>query len=485
MRTSIKNYFFRSLFLLTCMITNKATASHIVGGGFTYTCVGDSVHSGNTFRKYELKMELYQDCQVGAPEAIAQDNPASFTVFDNDNPGTYFVFFDNIYSHDFESIPAGYIGGPCGAFAPIGLPSMCLRKVTFTKNCVLPSNVNGYTIAYQRCCRNSSPINLLAPADAGTTYFCEIPSLSLADHNTSAVFTNYPSQVICLNTPILFDHSATDADGDSLSYELSPAYSGASKTNIKPLLSMPPPFEPVPYFQPYAFDNPMASYPQLNIDAKTGIFSGTPNRIGRYIICVLVKEWRNGTLINTTRREFEWSVIDCTNLSKDYRPYAGADNTIVLGQKVNFSGSGSVTYSWSPSTYLDDPNAAGPEATITAAGDYTYVLHGVSDSGCNGTDTVIIHVLDHSDFATPNAFTPNNDGLNDIFWPLPIGMSTQTTIRVFNRWGNVVFTNTQGAGWDGTSAGKPQQPGLYAWMIEYTDNNGQRQLKRGNVLLIR
>jgi gliding motility-associated-like protein len=79
---------------------------------------------------------------------------------------------------------------------------------------------------------------------------------------------------------------------------------------------------------------------------------------------------------------------------------------------------------------------------------------------------VIVNVSPRSiDIAFPSAFTPNGDGLNDMYYPLlPVG-STITNMIIFNRWGNSVYSGILAPGWDGNFLGAPQPIGNYVYYI--------------------
>jgi gliding motility-associated-like protein len=87
----------------------------------------------------------------------------------------------------------------------------------------------------------------------------------------------------------------------------------------------------------------------------------------------------------------------------------------------------------------------------------------------------------------PNAFTPDNNNVNDIFRAMPGYSINYFDFKIFNRWGQLVFSKkTKQAGWDGRWNGKPQAPGVFTWVLTYnTTNNSTKRLKNGTVVLIR
>ena len=88
----------------------------------------------------------------------------------------------------------------------------------------------------------------------------------------------------------------------------------------------------------------------------------------------------------------------------------------------------------------------------------------------------------------PNAFTPNGDGIDDIFRiPPQVAPATIKSFSVFNRWGQKIFyTENGGKGWDGTLNGQMQPEGSYVWMIQYTDAvTNKFETASGTVILIR
>lgn len=292
-------------FLITAALSmftfSSANASHLAGQDFTYIFVDSAMGVYH----YRVSLSIFQDCFNGTWESITQDTPAYLAVY---NGLDSLIQVDSVSHLSDDSLPITSSG--CDDNFPAFL---CRRKVTFTKDYYLPPSVSGYTIVYQRCCLNYVS-NVIASGNDGMTALCSIPPSGVTTHNNSAVFSNYPPFIIDLNKPISFDCSATDADGDSLSYGFYPSLNCCDTSlnaNIKPWPPSPPPFAEVNYITPLSYSNPMSCSATLTLNPISGMLNGTPNTPGTYLITAGCNEWRSGVLINTVRREFEFAVANC------------------------------------------------------------------------------------------------------------------------------------------------------------------------------
>lgn len=161
---------------------------------------------------------------------------------------------------------------------------------------------------------------------------------------------------------------------------------------------------------------------------------------------------------------------------------AGPDKTVKSGTAVQLQGTGKgeqLQYQWSPALFINDAHIAQP--IVKPDTDITYTLTATTAHGCVAKDEVAIKVIDK--IPVPNAFTPNNDGKNDT-WRIPyLEMFENCSVRVYNRWGEMVF-NSKGYlhAWDGTRNNLPLPSGAYTYIIDY--KNGEQPLK-GVVMLIR
>ena len=117
----------------------------------------------------------------------------------------------------------------------------------------------------------------------------------------------------------------------------------------------------------------------------------------------------------------------------------------------------------------------------------TYWLNVKDENSCTGSDTINIVLKDcEVRFFVPNAFSPNNDGLNDIFHPIINGKISEYYFAVYNRYGQMVFnTDNINIGWNGTVKGQPQNSGIFVWHARYKIKNEEIKIVKGSVLLVR
>lgn len=148
------------------------------------------------------------------------------------------------------------------------------------------------------------------------------------------------------------------------------------------------------------------------------------------------------------------------------------------------------TWRWVPATGLSC--ATCPNPVVLAKQDITYTAHAYNEGGCTAKDQVTVHVLCNGiNVFMPNTFSPNNDGMNDRFYPRGRGLYNIRALRIFNRWGQAVFekvnfpANTESSGWDGIFGGQPGQAGVYVYVMEIECDNGTVMTYKGNVALLR
>lgn len=148
------------------------------------------------------------------------------------------------------------------------------------------------------------------------------------------------------------------------------------------------------------------------------------------------------------------------------------------------------TWRWIPTQWLSCYDCPTPLATITDKIKYTAEVS--NPGGCIARDEVTIEPLCNGyNVYIPNTFSPNNDGVNDVFYPRGKGLFSVRSMKIFNRWGEVVFNkinisaNNPSDGWDGIFNGKKLSSDVYVYVIEVVCNNSQVMSLKGNIMLLR
>ena len=444
----------KKIFLVTlCFLAVfSAKCSHIVGGELFYNCTGSNV--------YVITLKLYRDCNCTS--CAPYGNPEYVSIFDG--AGNLFTQVAMPEPTPFQLTPT--FTSSCQN----NPPAVCVQEADYQGNVMLPPSTTGYTIVYQRCCRNNGVMNLVT--GQGATFTCEVPPTNLAACNNSARFNGLPPMYICLNAPLSIDYSANDPDGDSLVYSLCDPYDGASSTCPDPspngggggtCLTMPnpPPYTAALYNAPYNsanFTNATSSISNLTIDPQSGLLTGIPNTAGLFDITVCVNEYRNGHLINTLRRDFQFTVAPCS-IPIVTVPQIGINHGVGIysidckSLTVNFTNTSydpsttPLTFAWDfgvPGSTTDTSSQSSPTFTYPDTG--TYLIH-VTASIPNGSggicaDTTSAYVYVYPTLNT--AFTAPSRCLDSAVVFLDQSSSTSGPV---NSWlwnfGDGTFSNQQ------------------------------------------
>ena len=364
----VLNYFLYSFLCLFFSIP-IVQATHMVGGEINYRCLGND--------RYEIMVTVFRDCDTGVPWF---DNPASIGVFDSNDSLLYDLRLP-LRNNDTLDLN---LTDPC-LVAP---PNVCIHTTTYIDTVTLPFQPGGYQIVYQRCCRNQDIVNIVAPTATGATYSSFISEEALLTCNSSAKFNEWPPVYICAGVPIVYDHSATDIDGDSVVYELCTPFTGATPQQSQPQPPNNPPYNNVTWLPPYSVDNMLGGPDSLVIDPVTGLLTGTPDIIGVFVVGVCAKEYRNGQLISTTRRDFQYVVGVCGRLvsSSFFAPNIQCDNSLAVSFQNNSASLGTgFTWFFGDSLNNTTSNFANPSYIYPDTGSYTVTL--IADPGTLCADT--------------------------------------------------------------------------------------------------
>jgi gliding motility-associated-like protein len=148
------------------------------------------------------------------------------------------------------------------------------------------------------------------------------------------------------------------------------------------------------------------------------------------------------------------------------------------------------TWAWTPTENLDCNTCPNPVATLIFKKEYHITV--TDANNCMSSDSIlIITICNDKNYFIPNTFSPNGDGVNDYFYPRGSNLYNIQSLRVFNRWGQVVFerknfpANDATMGWDGNFNGRPAPVDAYVYIAEVICNNAQVVALHGDVTLVR
>ncbi|MDF1698127.1 MAG: PKD domain-containing protein [Saprospiraceae bacterium] len=302
------------LMMFCIMISNPAFGKHIVGGDVTYRCKGIN----GTTVTFEITFTMYRDSKGGGANF---DNNAVFGIFKGNGDNWA---FQRVIRENPQNVGAINIdtGNPC-LEVPTGIG---VEKGVYKFDVVLQiSDTDSYMIAYQRCCRNNTIFNILDPDITGAVYSVTISPRAQATCDNSPTFDEFPPVVICANSLLEFDHSATDIDGNQIEYSFCAptAAGGIAGVNfgdpeacdgITPNPSnCGPPFDEVRFRLPdYRFDRPLGGDPVVGLNSFTGLISGVPNTIGQFVVGICATTYNtNGEVIGRINRDFQFNVTTC------------------------------------------------------------------------------------------------------------------------------------------------------------------------------
>jgi gliding motility-associated-like protein len=167
---------------------------------------------------------------------------------------------------------------------------------------------------------------------------------------------------------------------------------------------------------------------------------------------------------------------------------AGKDTAVVVNQRLQLNGSGGVKYAWTPGTSLNRTDVFNPVGIYDGSFDsIKYKMVVTNEAGCMDSAYVTVRVFKtNAKVFVPTAFTPNGDGKNDYLRPISAGISYFQYFRIYNRWGQLVYSSPDTErGWDGKVGGVDQPTGTFVWLVKAIDYTGKVFFDKGTVTLIR
>lgn len=285
---------------LGLLIINNSKASHVPGGNITYECVGPN--------QYLVTLTLFEDCG-----SAFEGNGTQFLSINNDCGYTSLTSFNLpnvIYQQEVSQLCPAQLGqSECSGGT---LPGVWMHQ--WQAVITLPGPCDAWTFSYSSCCRNTS--NNLTTQDS---YYWESTLYDVtAPCNNSAQIASQPIPYVCVNQPVNFNMAAYDPDGNTLVYSFIPAMTTGPATSVT-------------YAGGYSGTAPI---PGITIDPNTGQINFTPTLVGNYVVAVLIEEYdANGNLVGSVIQDFQYEVINCTNIVPN-NPVGGV---------TNYTGSGGTT----------------------------------------------------------------------------------------------------------------------------------------------
>lgn len=384
----------------------QAYATHLVGGEMTYERL-----AGNTIR---VTVNVYRDNINGQADydGTANQNSADFVISIYNDNGAFLQAITSTLDFDTVFNP---VLKPCQEALPNVQTGIGVYVFDINLN-----NVNNYiptegiTLIYGRCCRNGNIINLNNPGAQGFSALVRVPPLNVI--NSSPVFNNF-EQYVCAGRQGSLDFSATDADGDSLFYSLcdpflglndiDPAADAFTLNNGGNYANYGPPYNTVNWRAGNSATNPFGGL--MNLDANTGLMTLNPPSQGAHVMGVCVSEYRNGVLLSTVTRDFQYLVAPCDfpEIIVDFNNSLGTDPETgfrIINAKCNeglieFDASNSVdvnTYSWDfgvPGITTDVATGPSPSYFYADTGTFLVTVSGTTNTGCIArSDTFVVYI---------------------------------------------------------------------------------------------
>ena len=352
------------LLVLNVLLFGNSFATHLVGGNLAYEFVG--IQPNGDFR-YTLKLNYYFDCGANSnwqPPGIPTN--MSVAVYAHDDPTDIFpttagsypkygltdvdMVYNSAVQQYFEVNPNNPSGCSVGT-------STCVYTVLYTGQIDLapinPSTgqpvIGGYFLIHEACCRNGGANgidNIQDPGLAGMAFYAYIPPYGY--ENNSPTFTDNPVPFICQGDTTTFLNTAIDPDGDELLFSFTAPLDGnhaggwGGSNNVSspgagagPGNSLtwypntyPWPIEEVTYAGGYSYQQPFGPTGYYYISASNGLTKYKSNNQGKYVVGLMIKEYRNGTLIGISTREVQLNIIACPpNVAPNLNPSAGSTNS--------------------------------------------------------------------------------------------------------------------------------------------------------------
>ena len=416
------------------MLTSVARAGHISGGEIYYQYIGPGATANSD--QFKITLRLFRECNPDGTNVAPMPDNVILGIFRRNTASTYALYtsvtVNRTAFNTFSATPSAY---PCIT----NFPSVCYQVGYFETTIDLPKETFGYLVSFQTCCRTNGILNMQGFAipggngffGDGATYVADIPGTTLlgaSGTNKSPVFDLKDTAIVCANSRFTLPFSATDADGDSLSYSFCSAFNRGIATDASNIVPSTPPYSFITYLAPFSGGSPLGA--SVSINPHTGLITGVAPDQGKYVINVCIEEWRGGVRISEHRKDFILRVQNCQMPSAGLSPsYLTCDGFTMTFQNLTNS---PLVNSWywdfgDATTNADTSTLSSPTYTYPDSGQYVLKLVVNRGQQCTDSNTAIVNVYP--------GFIPNftaTGGCKD--FPVQFNDNTTSKYGVVNGW---------------------------------------------------
>lgn len=382
--------------LLLFFSINSGFANHIIGGEMTYKYLGPGDRPNSN--KYKITLTLFKGDNTNGANL---DEFYQVAIFNNYNFGKVFGTASPnrnwwIFAEGPEQ-PVPVTVSPCIYNAPE--VNFVYRNYSLIVD--LTESGYGYTVTFQTYARQSNIINM-STEGKGATFTCEMPGnryLGPDVHVSSPKFS-LPVAVVCANSKFSIDFSATDIDGNILTYFFTTPYGGGDADKPDYRNPAKPLYEQLSYMPGYSFDSPLG--PNITIDPNTGEIKGISGEEGIYLVSIQVVSERPGPnglrlFVSQHRKDLVIKVFGCQTPTAIIGPLPP---TQCDSFNVAFTNGGNnppgTLYHWTfddPASGVDNTSSEeNPTHLFTAAGDYNVKLVTDINGQCGDEITKLVKV---------------------------------------------------------------------------------------------
>src|SRR2546421_797904 len=385
--------------LSVLLLTSVARAGHISGGEIYYQYIGPGA-SANT-DQFKITLRLFRECNPDGTNVAPMPTQVILGIFRRTSLSGYQLYSSPTVNrttvNTISATPSAY---PC----IINFPSVCYQVGYFELTVDLPKENFGYVVSFQTCCRTAGILNMQGYSipggngffGDGATYITNIPgtnTLGVNGTNKSPVFDLKDTAIVCANNQFTLPFSATDADGDSLSYSFCSAYNRGNATDANNIVPSTPPYNFITYLSPFSGTSPLGS--AVIINPITGLIQGVAPDQGKYVINVCIDEWRSGIKISEHRKDFILRVQNCQRASAGLQPgYITCDGYTMTFENLSNS---PLVNSWYwdfgvTASATDTSTQQRPTFTYPDSGSYVMKLVVNKGQQCSDSATSIVKI---------------------------------------------------------------------------------------------